>query len=92
MPTPPDIICKACKMTPYPPDAPLLPETGLPKGWVTRKINGNVYTLCDCCGDIMHFKGGISAYLQENLGVPEYATCEFDEHASGSFFRNRTIR
>ena len=61
-------------MPPYPADAPREATSGLPAGWVVRRINGRAYTLCDCCGSIRHFKGGVSTYLQEHLGVSEYAT------------------
>lgn len=91
MSTKPDQVCDACKMPPYPADAPLAAETGLPKGWVSRRINGRSYTLCDCCGDIKHFKGGISTYLQEYLGLPERAHVEFDE-ASGSGLHRTRVR
>ena len=92
MSEPKDLVCDACKLTPFPADAPRVAQTGLPNGWIVRRINGRAYTLCDCCGDILHFKGGISTYLQENLGVPEYAVCEFEEQSGGGLFRNRTGR
>lgn len=88
----PDLACEACKMTPYPADAPRDSGTGLPAGWVVRRINGRAYTLCDCCGSIRHFKGGISTYLQENLGVPEYAQCDFGDEEGGGLHRNRSRR
>ncbi|MCB1506432.1 MAG: hypothetical protein KDJ47_15755 [Hyphomicrobiaceae bacterium] len=92
MSNPADLSCDACKLAPYPVDAERDAESGLPKGWVVRRINGRAYTLCDCCGNIRHFKGGISTYLQENLGVPEYAQCEFEEGAGGGLHRNRLAR
>ncbi len=92
MSTNPDLICDACKLAPYPADAPRHAETGLPKGWVVRRINGRAFTLCDCCGSIKHFKGGISTYLQENLGLPEYAQCEFEEEVGGGLHRLRVRR
>ena len=88
----PDLTCDACKLTPYPADAPRSTETGLPKGWIVRRINGRAYTLCDCCGDILHFKGGVSTYLQEHLGVPEYAHCDFGDEMGGGLFRTRAKR
>lgn len=84
-----DLTCNACRMAPYPADAPRVPETGLPSGWVVRRINGRTFTLCDCCGDIRHFKGAISSYLQEALGLPEYARCEFDDQAGSGLHRTR---
>jgi len=88
----PDLTCAACKLAPYPADAPRDPASGLPKGWIVRTIAGRSYTLCDCCGDIRHFKGGVSTYLQENLGVPDYAHCDFEDASGGGLHRNRTKR
>ncbi len=88
----PELICDACKMAPYPADTPHNAETGLPDTWVVRRINGRAYTLCDCCGSVRHFKGGISSYLQENLGVPEHAQCDFGEEAGGGLHRHRFRR
>ncbi|MGD9671066.1 MAG: hypothetical protein AB7U75_18815 [Hyphomicrobiaceae bacterium] len=88
----PDITCDACKMAPFPADAPRDAATGLPQSWVVRRINGRTYTLCDCCGSIRHFKGGISSYLQESLGVPEYAQCDFGEEEGGGLHRSRLRR
>jgi hypothetical protein len=87
-----DLICAACKMTPYPADAPRDEETGLPATWVVRRINERAYILCDCCGSIRHFKGGVSSYLQEHLGVPEYARCDFSDEEGGGLHRNRVRR
>lgn len=87
-----DLTCEACKMPPYPSDAPLDATSGLPAGWVVRRINGRAYTLCDCCGSIRHFKGGVSTYLQEHLGVSEYAQCEFGDDEGGGLHRNRVKR
>lgn len=89
MPAQFDKICDACKMPPFPETAPLVPETGMPSGWVTRRINGRSFTLCDCCGSVRHFKGGISTYLQEHLGLPEHAQCEFADEAGGGLHRSR---
>ncbi|MGD9785007.1 MAG: hypothetical protein AB7E80_08740 [Hyphomicrobiaceae bacterium] len=85
----PELTCHACRMTPYPPDAPLSTETGLPDGWFVRRINGRTYKLCDCCGSIRHFKGGLSTYLQENLGLPPDARLELDDEAGGGLHRQR---
>lgn len=87
-----ELVCAACKMAPYPADAPRDDATGLPAGWIVRRINGRAYTLCDCCGSIRHFKGGLSTYLQENLGLPEHAQCEFEEGTGGGLHRNRVRR
>lgn len=87
-----DLICAACKLPPYPADAPRAPDTGLPAGWVVRRINARSYTLCDCCGSIRHFKGGVSSYLQEQLGVPEYAHVDIGEDEGGGLHRKRVKR
>ncbi len=87
-----DLICEACKMPPYPEDSPRDAASGLPGGWVVRRINGRAYTLCDCCGSIRHFKGGVSTYLQEHLGVPEHARCDFGDGEGGGLHRNRVKR
>ena len=70
------IGCAACGLEPYPADAPRDPQTGLPPGWVVRVIAKRSFTLCECCGDILHFQGGLSSYLQENLGLGPNARLE----------------
>lgn len=87
-----DLICDACKMPPYPADIAVSPETGLPTGWVSRRIAGRTFTLCDCCGNIRHFKGGVSTYLQENLGVSQDAHCDFQDVPGGGLHRARLKR
>lgn len=87
-----DLVCDACKMAPYPEDMPRDATTGLPQTWLVRRINGRNYTLCDCCGSIRHFKGGISSYLQENLGVPENAQCDFGKEEGSGLHRHRVRR
>lgn len=83
------LVCAACRLSPFPADAPRDAASGLPHGWVVRLIAGRTYTLCDCCGDIRHFKGGISTYLQESLGVSEHAKCDFGDEQGGGLHRNR---
>ncbi len=85
-------ICDACKLPPYPPNAPAMADTGLPAGWVIRQINGRTFTLCDCCGSIRHFRGGISTYLQQCLGLPDDAQCRFDDEAGSGLHRTRVRR
>jgi hypothetical protein len=75
--SPEDVVCDACGLPPYPPDAQRLEETGLPNGWVRRTFGRRTFTLCDCCGSIHHFKDGVSAYLQEALGLAPNASCDF---------------
>ena len=49
---------------------------GLPESWFVRVISGRDYTLCDCCGSFRQFKGGMSPYLQDTLGLGFDARCE----------------
>jgi hypothetical protein len=74
---PENFICDACGLPPHSPGAQRLMETGLPSGWVRRTFGRRTFTLCDCCGSIHHFKDGVSAYLQETLGLAPNATCDF---------------
>lgn len=48
----------------------------LPDSWFVRSINGRDYTLCDCCGAFVQFKGGMSPYLQDALGLNSDARCD----------------
>jgi hypothetical protein len=86
------LTCDACKMPPFPEDAPLDAATGLPAGWYLRRINGRAYTLCDCCGTIRHFKGGVSTYLQQHLGLPEDARIECADEPGSGLHRTRVRR
>lgn len=78
-----EIVCAACGLEPFPADAPRDPATGLPPGWTVRVIQRRKFTLCDCCGDIRQFKGGLSTYLQEALGFGPNARLEFDSTEIG---------
>lgn len=86
------LACDACKMPPYPADAAPSAATGLPPGWTVRRIAGRTFTLCECCGSIRHFKGGISTYLQENLGLAPDARFEFEDAPGGGLHRSRIRR
>lgn len=79
-------------MPPHPEDAPCDPISGLPPGWYQRRINKRTYVLCEVCGNIKHFKGGISTYLQEYLGLSPQAQCEFDEATGSGLHRTRFKR
>ncbi|MDX2289359.1 MAG: hypothetical protein NW217_11130 [Hyphomicrobiaceae bacterium] len=81
--------CDACKLPPYPDEGPMDTVTGLRVGWSVRRISGRSFTLCDCCGNIRHFKGGVSTYLQEALGVSERAVCDFPDIPGGGLHRTR---
>ena len=87
-----DTVCDACKLPPHPPKVAREAETGLPPGWVVRHVANRTFTLCECCGDIRHFSGGISPYLQENLGLGPHAHCAFDETPGCGLHRVRVPR
>lgn len=90
-----EMTCDACRQPPMH-VAEAEPEArdggALPPGWRIRRIAGRSFTLCDCCGDIRHFKGGISLYLQENLGVGPNAQCDFGDEPGSGLHRARVRR
>lgn len=105
MPAHDDLVCDACGLPPQPPVqavaagaaatnavAPGTAADELPAGWVRRKIGRRTFTLCDCCGSIHHFKGGISAYLQDALGLGPNAMCDFAEAPGSGLHRLRVRR
>lgn len=55
-------------------------KNALPKGWRPRRIDGRVYVLCDVCGNLRHFTGGLSPYLQDRLSLPQHVEVEFPEY------------
>ena len=78
------IQCDACKQeceitTTGPTDL----KVAMPKGWRPRRIDNHVYNLCDVCGNIRHFCGGLSAYLQDRLDLPNHV--EFDQPEEDDF-------
>ena len=87
-----DTVCDACKLPPHPPEVARDAETGLPAGWVVRRVASRTFTLFECSVDIRHFKGGISPYLQENLGLGPHAHCAFDETPGSGLHRMRVPR
>jgi hypothetical protein len=70
------VTCDACGLPPHGEAAAFAPGE-LPKGWHIRVFGRRRFRLCDCCGSIRHFKGGVSAYLQEALGLAPNAMCDF---------------
>ena len=64
------ICCEACqeevKLTV---SGPTLLKEALPRGWRPRRIDGRIYILCDVCGNLRQFVGGLSPYLLERLGL-----------------------
>jgi hypothetical protein len=61
-------------------EGPTLLKRALPKGWRPRRIDGRVYILCDVCGNLRQFVGGLSPYLQARLGLPPNVEIEFPEY------------
>lgn len=83
------LICDACKLTAVADEPPSASGDELAPGWIVRRIGGRDFTLCDCCGSIRQFKGGISAYLQKQLGVDPNAEIEFRDVPGGGLHRQR---
>lgn len=84
------IQCQACKQeceleTSGPTDL----KDAMPKGWRPRRIDGQVYNLCDVCGNIRHFCGGLSAYLQDRLDLPPNVEFDRPENKDFSFWTPR---
>ena len=78
-----ETICAACGMPPFVPDGAEAAPEGLPAGWHLRKLGRRSFLLCDVCGDIQHFKGGVSSYLQDALGIGPYAYPDFSAPEAG---------
>lgn len=75
------ICCDACKTEcTLAVTGPTLLKNALPRGWRPRRIDGRVYVLCDVCGNIRQFVGGLSPYLRECLGLPYNAVVETPEY------------
>ncbi len=80
------VCCDACKIEvelDMPKSGPVDVKNTLPRRWRPRRIDGQVYILCDICGNLNQFVGGLSAYLQELLNLPfnvEFETPEYDGH------------
>ncbi len=84
------ICCHACKMEcDIIADGPTDLKAAMPKGWIPRRIDGQVYNLCDVCGNIAHFVGGLSAYLQDRLGLPNHVEFDHPEENDLSFWTPR---
>ena len=77
------VCCDACKqeaVLDMPKSGPVPVKETLPKRWRPRRIDGKVYILCDICGNLKQFVGGLSPYLQELLNLPFYAEFETPEY------------
>lgn len=77
------IHCDACGMPPYDAEGRAVATDTLPAVWHLRRIGRRSFVLCEVCGDIQHFKGGVSAYLQEALGIGPRAFPDFSESGAG---------
>ncbi len=72
------VCCDACKqeaVLDMPSNGPVAVKDTLP-----RRIDGHVYILCDICGNLKQFVGGLSPYLQELLNLPFHAEFETPEY------------
>ena len=84
------IECDACKQQcEIKADGPTDLKDALPRGWRPRRIDGRVFMLCDVCGNISHFRAGLSAYLQDRLGLPRRVEFETPEYEDLSFWNPR---
>ena len=54
-------------------------DTNLPHRWYVRVIDDRRYVLCDVCGNIRQFKGGVSPYLTDALSLGLEARCDVSE-------------
>ena len=68
--------CEACGAKVSACSDHLSEASGLPESWYVRCINGRDYVLCDVCGSHFQFKGGMSPYLRNALGLDGDARCE----------------
>ncbi len=84
-------LCEACKAELVcESEEEINAETSLPHRWYKRCIDERDYILCDVCGNIRHFKGGVSAYLTDCLNLPDTARADVaEEVAASSRSRNR---
>ena len=71
--------CDACGASVEDYDEAKSESSGLPESWFVRRIADRDYSLCDCCGSPTQFRGGISPYLSQALGLDMFARCELGE-------------
>ena len=87
------IACDACgESAVLAPKGPTLLKHAMPRGWMLRRIDGRGYILCAVCGNIRHFVGGLSFYLQDRLKLPqrvEFEAPEFDYDFPDDWFRKK---
>ena len=88
--TPMKISCDACGTTgELHASGPTRLKDAMPRHWRPRRIDGRVYNLCDICGHISHFSGGLSAYLQELLQLQPNVEFDNPEREDFSFWNPR---
>lgn len=76
------VCCDSCKAAcTVTVSGPTLLRRALPRGWRPRRIDGRVYILCDICGNLRQFVGGLSPYLQQRLGLPPNVEIETPEYS-----------
>jgi tRNA 2-thiouridine synthesizing protein E len=75
------VVCDSCKIEcDLTVQGPTLLRRALPKGWRPRRIDGRMYILCDVCGNLRQFVGGLSPYLAGQLDVAPNVSIEFPEY------------
>ncbi|MBU2581610.1 MAG: hypothetical protein KJ622_07815 [Alphaproteobacteria bacterium] len=76
------VCCDACKQeVELAVNGPTTLKNALPRGWRPRRIDGRVYILCDVCGNLRQFVGGLSPYLLDRLGLRnDNVEIEFPEY------------
>ena len=87
-------ICAACKMEQDKQESDQKEPGGqtLPQGWFLRCIDETDYVLCDVCGASIHFRGAISPYLTQALGLMEGARCDMSAEAMQLGRKRRKLR
>lgn len=75
------VTCEACGIEcEVKVQGPTLLRRALPKGWRPRCIDGKTFVLCDVCGNLRQFVGGLSPYLSARLNLPSNVSIEFPEY------------
>lgn len=64
----------------------------LPAGWYVRCIDEVDFVLCDVCGHIRHFRGGVSPYLADRLELGEGARCDVSAEVAVAREQRRSYR
>jgi tRNA 2-thiouridine synthesizing protein E len=76
-----NVACAACRAeVSLAVSGPTLLRRALPRGWRPRRLDGRVFILCDICGNLRQFVGGLSPYLQDRLGLASNVSIELPEY------------